>query len=255
MALFKAKRYEEAIDKYIQALAGCDSYEETWMGKLPYKSNFGVLPTLEDGSMFFQEFVRLKSALNNAVAKSYFKLEKWERCDLYNSTALIEDPDYIKAIYWKSLLLEKMGEFKDAVAILEWAMKKLHMEKGEPKSKYTFYETDEAETEILAKMQWAHDRCEKLVPKEKEVKRALQVKKEASVDKQVGGDYDSEYDQESDSDGDDDIFQDDDIKKLISDIMKETTALDRNLKDKAGPIEPDLSSAQVKDNKESKGSK
>ena len=68
------------------------------MGKLPYKPDFGDLPVIDDDCMFWQDFVRMKAVLNNKVAETYFKMGDCDRADLYNSTALIEDPDYFKAI-------------------------------------------------------------------------------------------------------------------------------------------------------------
>lgn len=51
--LYKEEKYQEAIEIYVQALSTADDYEEVWLGKMPYKSDFGLAPKIEEGCMFF----------------------------------------------------------------------------------------------------------------------------------------------------------------------------------------------------------
>lgn len=51
--LYKRDKYIDAIVKYVDGLHACDNYAEEWTGRLPYKSEFGNLPTLEEGQMFY----------------------------------------------------------------------------------------------------------------------------------------------------------------------------------------------------------
>jgi hypothetical protein len=61
--------------------------------------------------MFHQDFVRLKAILNNNISMCYFNMNQIPKSVQYNDHALMEDPDYAKALYRKVLILEKQGQF------------------------------------------------------------------------------------------------------------------------------------------------
>jgi hypothetical protein len=50
--------------------------------------------------------------LYNNIATSFFHLNQIQKAELYNDMALMEDPDYAKALLRKVLILERKGEFE-----------------------------------------------------------------------------------------------------------------------------------------------
>ena len=91
---------------------------------MPYKTDFGKPHELEEGSIYYQDFCRLKAVLNNNVAASWFNLNNIDEADSFNNQALIEDPDYCKALHRKCLILQKQGQYSICAQMLTFFIKK-----------------------------------------------------------------------------------------------------------------------------------
>lgn len=108
---FKSENYYKAILFYEEGIRRCETYDGQWKGQLPFKCEFGDSPTLQDGAMYYQDFSRLKSILFNNISACYFNMNAMDKSDSFNDRALMEDPDFAKALYRKVLILEKNGEY------------------------------------------------------------------------------------------------------------------------------------------------
>ena len=91
---------------YEEGVRRCRSYSEIWEGMLPYRCEFGENPKLTDGSMYYQEFSRLKSMLFNNISVCYFSMNNIPQSEKFNDMALMEDPDYAKALLRKIMISE-----------------------------------------------------------------------------------------------------------------------------------------------------
>ena len=117
--------YKDAITAYTEGLHACNAYAEQWGDRLPYKSEYGPPPELPGGQMYYQDFLRLKAVLNNNISMAFMKLRDYDRAHIYNNAAILDDPDYGKAVLRKAQILEETCEYTHALAIANWGMQKL----------------------------------------------------------------------------------------------------------------------------------
>lgn len=138
--------------------------------------------------------MRLKAVLNNNIATCYCRLKQYERADLYNNSALMEDPDYPKALQRKCEILFESGEYTHCSQMCEWAVQK-----------FSGKDEKEETQALIPSLKELKDKAETEKPNED--------KKKAEIAAQQDDDEDDEFDE---------IFEDDDIKELIQKIIKET---------------------------------
>eukprot|EP00347_Sterkiella_histriomuscorum_P013270 403365360 len=119
---FKQENYYKAIMLYEEGLRRCKTYQSHWEGALPFKTEFGENPKLTDGSMYYQEFSRLKSMLFNNISVCYFNMNSIPKSEKFNDMALMEDPDYAKALIRKILIQENKGEFEGGYQMANYAV-------------------------------------------------------------------------------------------------------------------------------------
>jgi hypothetical protein len=74
---FKDKNFYKAILFYEEAIRRCEQYYKEWKGNMPYAHQIGESPPLKDGSMYAQEFSRLKSAIYNNISTCYFNMNSF----------------------------------------------------------------------------------------------------------------------------------------------------------------------------------
>lgn len=60
--------------------------------------------------------------LFNNISACYFNLNNLEKSDKFNNLALMEDPDYAKALFRKVLILEKNGQFTNGHNMANFAI-------------------------------------------------------------------------------------------------------------------------------------
>jgi hypothetical protein len=53
----------------------------------------------------------MKAMLYNNISTSYFHMNAIPKAEYFNELALVEEPDYAKALLRKVLILEKKGEY------------------------------------------------------------------------------------------------------------------------------------------------
>jgi tetratricopeptide (TPR) repeat protein len=64
----------------------------------------------------------MKAMLYNNISTCYFHMGNIDKSELNNEMALIEEPDYAKALLRKCMILERKGEYSQAVSIAEFAI-------------------------------------------------------------------------------------------------------------------------------------
>ena len=64
----------------------------------------------------------MKAMLLNNISTSYFHLGQLPKAEQYNDLALMEEPDYAKALLRKALILEKRGECRQAHSIASFGV-------------------------------------------------------------------------------------------------------------------------------------
>ncbi len=119
---FKNENYYKAILFYEEGVRRCQEFGIRFQGQMPYRMQIGEDPKVPAGSIFYQDFCRVKSMLRNNIAVCYFNLNKMRECEKFNDMALMEDPDYGKALLRKCLILEKKGEFTQGHDISRFAI-------------------------------------------------------------------------------------------------------------------------------------
>ena len=119
---FKTENYYKAILFYEEGVRRAQAFGKRHEGLLPFKSDFGEDIKLEEGLMYHQDFARLKSTLYNNISTSYYHMNSLQKADAFNDLALMEDPDYAKALLRKVLILEKKGEYSQAHNLAAFAV-------------------------------------------------------------------------------------------------------------------------------------
>lgn len=132
----------------MKALKYAEIYDNDTRDNLPYKDNFGQLEKLQDGQMFLQDFQRLKAILFNNVSSCFFKYGNLDEAEKYNDMSVIQDPDYGKAHYRKCCILEKKGEFTQAVDLARYYIEEYENE----------FEMDEGNVDLVERFQEVVDR-------------------------------------------------------------------------------------------------
>ena len=125
---YKNENYYKAILFYEEGVRRCEDYYKNWKDNMPFRCEFGENPKLEVGCMYLQDFTRLKSVLFNNISTCYFHLNSIPKADQYNDMALMEDPDFAKALYRKCMILEKKGEFTNGHHIANFAIARFDSE-------------------------------------------------------------------------------------------------------------------------------
>ena len=74
--------------------------------------------------MYAQDFELLKAQLTNNISACFFKMDNLQEADNWNNQALIECPDYAKAIYRKCLIQEANGDYSQSIKMAEWGVKR-----------------------------------------------------------------------------------------------------------------------------------
>ena len=72
--------------------------------------------------MYQQEMSRLKAQLHNNMSLTYFRAGALEQADLSNNYALIEDPDYAKAMHRLIMIKEEQGQLQNALEMANFAL-------------------------------------------------------------------------------------------------------------------------------------
>ena len=72
--------------------------------------------------IYMQDLSRMKAMLFNNISTCYFHLNSVTKAEYHNDLALMEDPDYAKALLRKVLILERKGEFEHAYSIAGFAI-------------------------------------------------------------------------------------------------------------------------------------
>ena len=74
--------------------------------------------------MYLQDYELLKAQFTNNISACYFKMNDLQQADKWNNQALIECPDYAKAIYRKCLINEANEEYTSAIKMAEWGIQR-----------------------------------------------------------------------------------------------------------------------------------
>ena len=72
--------------------------------------------------MYQQDLARLIAQMHNNMSLVYFKADALEQADLANSYALIEDPDYAKAMLRLVQIKEAQGSYKSAIEMANFSL-------------------------------------------------------------------------------------------------------------------------------------
>jgi tetratricopeptide (TPR) repeat protein len=91
----------------------------------------------------------MKAMLFNNIATCYFHLDDLEKADHLNDLALIEEPDYAKALLRKGLILERRGDFQQAFSIARFAI-----------NRFDSVFEDERNQKVVPSLKELRDRCE-----------------------------------------------------------------------------------------------
>lgn len=62
--------------------------------------------------------------MNNNIAKAYAQVKDYDRAEIYNNAALLEDPSYARAVVRKCELLFEVCEFRQCEQMANWGLKK-----------------------------------------------------------------------------------------------------------------------------------
>ena len=123
---FTAGQYAQAVKAYEAAIEACKVYNEAW-GPLPVHFKYEMMgqggeQKLKEDQMYQHELARLKAQLHNNISATLCKVGSYEQADLANSLALIEDPDYAKAMHRLILIKEEMGQYQSALEMCNFAL-------------------------------------------------------------------------------------------------------------------------------------
>ena len=157
---FKGENYYKAILFYEEGLRRCTAFSQQNEGQFPFKLEIGENPKLKDTEMFHQDFNRMKAILHNNISMSYFRLNKIPKADNSNSQALAADPDYAKALYWKLLIMEKLGHYTNGADMAKFCIRRFDDDIEEESNK-----------ELVPKFKEIRDRLISQIPFEKERKK------------------------------------------------------------------------------------
>ena len=131
-------------------------------------------------TMYKQDFERLKAQFCNNMAACYQKMGDIEQADTYNNWALVECPDYAKALHRKCLIHEAKREYTMAVKIAEFCAKRFDHE-DEP----------EDNRQTVGPFNDLADRCRPRIPYEaKETQDRLKAEADAEFDEVFEKDQD-----------------------------------------------------------------
>ena len=101
------------------------AFAKEHQGNLSYRMEFGdhslggkeeeEVAKVEDETggygIFVQDLSRMKAVLYNNIASCFFHMGNFPKAEINNEMALVEEPDYAKALLRKVLILERKGEF------------------------------------------------------------------------------------------------------------------------------------------------
>jgi len=85
----------------------------------------------------------MKAMLYNNIATCHFHMNNLPKAELHNEMALMEEPDYAKALLRKVYILEKKGEYRQAVSIAEFACTRFDDEYEDDRNRKTIPEFKE----------------------------------------------------------------------------------------------------------------
>ena len=102
--------------------------------------------------MYLQDYELIVAQLTNNVATCYFKMKNYQEADVWNNQALIECPDYAKAIYRKCTIQEANGDYSAAIQMAKWGIQRFNDDFEEEQNK-----------EVVPSFKKIIERCEPLV--------------------------------------------------------------------------------------------
>ena len=150
-----------ALTHYMKALKFAEVYDNDTRDKLPYKDNFGKLEKLQDGELFHQDFQRLKAILFNNVSSCFFKYGDLTEAEKYNDMSVVQDPDYGKAHFRKCMILERKGEYTQAVDLAQYYAEDYDHD----------MEMDEGNQGLVEKFKEIVERCTPRIGEEQDTRR------------------------------------------------------------------------------------
>jgi tetratricopeptide (TPR) repeat protein len=119
---FQSKNYYKAVLLYEEGLRRAQAFAKEHQGNLSYRMEFGdhnlggeeEVGKVEDETggygIFVQDLSRMKAMLYNNIATCFFHMGNLPKAEINNEMALVEEPDYAKALLRKVLILERKGE-------------------------------------------------------------------------------------------------------------------------------------------------
>jgi tetratricopeptide (TPR) repeat protein len=122
---FQSKNYYKAVLLYEEGLRRAQAFAKEHQGNLSYRMEFGdhslggkeeeEVGKVEDETggygIFVQDLSRMKAMLYNNIATCFFHMGNLPKAEINNEMALVEEPDYAKALLRKVLILERKGEY------------------------------------------------------------------------------------------------------------------------------------------------
>ena len=102
--------------------------------------------------IYAQDLSRMKAMLYNNIATCLFHMNDLAKAELNNEMALIEEPDYAKALLRKVLILERKGEYSQAVSIAEFAVGRYDNEYEDDRNRKIIPEFKEVITRLSGKV-------------------------------------------------------------------------------------------------------
>ena len=115
----------------------------------------------------------MKAMLYNNIATCLFHMGNLPKAELNNEMALVEEPDYAKALLRKVLILERKGEYSQAVSIADFAIGRFDDDFEDDRNRKLVPDFREVITRLSGKTDIAR-RVRKQVMKE-EVERELGI--------------------------------------------------------------------------------
>ena len=102
--------------------------------------------------IFAQDLSRMKAMLLNNISTSFFHMEgKLTESEYFNDMALMEDPDYAKAMLRKVLILQKKGDYKEAHSIAGFAIMRFDDEYEDERNRKVVPELKEIRDQLQGK--------------------------------------------------------------------------------------------------------
>lgn len=94
----------------------------------------------------------MKAMLFNNISTCYFHMNALPKSDYYNDMALMEEPDYAKALLRKALILERKGEFSQAHSIANFAVNRFDDEFEDERNRKIVPQLKELRDKLVGKV-------------------------------------------------------------------------------------------------------